>query len=179
MGRRKHKSVHKHPLCSVCRVSNLSSPFSIPRCSSCLALSRHTICDSCLHKHIFITISQDITKQVICPEEGCNAKLTNAIIKAALVASNHQVLWEEYELKCNWRGTSEQWIKRFAARCPGCLVPIEKNGGCNQVVCKQCRMVFNWQHAKNSYLFKIRIWWKRCASLVAALFYKVFQKSAV
>jgi len=175
MGRRKRKSAVKHhyphSLCSVCQVSYQSSTGLTSRCSSCLVCSRNTICDSCLHKYIFITISQDITSQVICPEQGCNSKLTNATIRAALHAFNHQDLWEEYALKSKWRGTSKEWIKRFAVKCPGCLVPIEKNGGCNQMVCRQCHRAFNWQQAKYPNLLQIRRGWSTLSSLVRALFY--------
>jgi hypothetical protein len=155
----------------VCQNSYRSSILLIPRCSSCPVYSRNNICDSCLHKYIFTKISQDITSQIICHEQGCNSKLTNATIQAALDAFNHHDLWEEYTLKSKWRGTSKQWIERFAARCPSCLVPIEKNGGCNQVVCRQCHRVFNWEQAKNPNLYQIRSRWRTLSTLVQALFF--------
>ncbi|CAF1150046.1 unnamed protein product [Rotaria sp. Silwood1] len=60
--------------------------------------------------------------------------LREATLHAALVKFGHQNLWEEYILRSNWSGTSEQWVKRFAVRCPGCQIPIEKNGGCDHMI---------------------------------------------
>jgi hypothetical protein len=170
MGRHKRKSAQKHSLCSVCCSPDQSST-SISRCSSCLVVHRRTVCASCLNRHIVTILSQDITNSVICPEQGCNAKLTHNTIKSVLLAFNHNVLWEEYLVKSNWSGTSEQWIKRFTARCPGCRVPIEKNGGCTQVVCRQCHLAFNWELAKNSKLYNIRTRWRTPLSLGRAFFY--------
>jgi hypothetical protein len=171
MGRRKHKiNAIKSPSCSVCQVSSSSS--FIPRCSSCSVLSRPTLCDTCFHRHIFTTISRDITSRVICPEQNCNAELTKEIIQAALAASGNQSLWEEYLSKFNWRGTSERWIKSFSVRCPGCLVPIEKNGGCDHMVCAHCKIHFNWHLAKISNMTKLPIWWRRHKSRIATIFYR-------
>ena len=35
-------------------------------------------------------------------------------------------------------------------RCPNCLVHIEKNGGCNHMVCSRCRIHFQWDQAPRS-----------------------------
>lgn len=37
---------------------------------------------------------------------------------------------------------SEEWIRKNTKPCPGCQVPIEKNGGCNYIVCTQCGLGF-------------------------------------
>jgi len=172
MGRRKHKTnAIKSPSCSVCQVSSSSSS-SIPRCSSCSVLSRPTICDACFHRYIFTTISRDITSRVICPEKNCYAELTKEIIRAALAPFGYQNLWEEYLSKLNWCGTSEQWIKSFSVRCPGCLVPIEKNGGCDHMVCARCQIHFNWHQAKFSNMIRIPFWWRRNKSRIATIFYR-------
>lgn len=162
MGRRKRdrKNANKQTLCSVCTVSYSSASSYVPRCSSCHASLRHTICDACFHKHILTTISRDISSPVICPEWQCNAKLSNEIIQSALAAYGNQSLWEDYLLKRNWHGTSDQWIKRFSVRCPGCQVPIEKNGGCDRVMCTRCKLAFNWQQAKISNILKLPVLWR-------------------
>lgn len=41
---------------------------------------------------------------------------------------------------------SHEWILSYARNCPQCDVPIEKNGGCNHMTCKNvgCRYEFCW-----------------------------------
>ncbi|CAF1350227.1 unnamed protein product [Rotaria sordida] len=134
MGRRKRKSTNKHSICSVCQVSYSPSSSLIPRCYSCTSMVRNTICDSCLHSYIFTSFSQDSAKRIICPENGCHTELNKTTLHAALVKFGHQDLWEDYVLKSNWSGTSQQWMQQFAVRCPGCRIPIEKNGGCDHMI---------------------------------------------
>jgi ATP-dependent RNA helicase DHX8/PRP22 len=38
----------------------------------------------------------------------------------------------------------ERWIKANAKKCPKCSVPIEKDGGCNHVICRLCRAHICW-----------------------------------
>jgi len=33
---------------------------------------------------------------------------------------------------------SQEWIEKNTKACPDCGVRIEKNGGCNYIVCTQC-----------------------------------------
>jgi hypothetical protein len=171
MGRRKRKSAIKGPLCIICQASYSPSSSIIPRSSSCNSLPQHAICDSCLHKHIFTVISKDITNQIICPAQGCNTELPRITIQTALSAFGYQNLWEEYVFKSNWRGTSNQWIKRFTVKCPGCRVPIEKNGGCDHMVCRQCHLHFNWNQAKNFNMYRFRIWWRTYVPRIAKIFF--------
>jgi hypothetical protein len=173
MGRRKRKSAPKSSLCSVCQSTYQLSTSSILPCSLHIVSSPHTICDLCLYRHIFTVLSKDVTSSVICPIQGCDDVIPNDIIQPILLKFNIN-LSEEYTLKFNWRGTSEQWIKRFTARCPGCSVPIEKNGGCNQVVCQRCRQVFDWQRAKNSNLYRMQTRYRTLTSPVMAFFCRLF-----
>ena len=39
---------------------------------------------------------------------------------------------------------SDQAILWFATPCPTCSRPIEKDGGCNEVLCTQCGTNFCW-----------------------------------
>jgi hypothetical protein len=168
MGRRKRRSAL---LCNVCQEPRGSSILPNPSCKSHVVTSRHFTCDSCLYKHVFTTISQDITNRVICPEQGCDAKIARDTIKTILCTFRRQDLWEDYRLKSGWRGTSKEWIKKFTARCPQCRVPIEKNGGCDQVVCRQCHFGFNWKLAKTLNLHQIQPLLKTSVSLVRVLLY--------
>lgn len=158
MGRHKRKSGIKCRICSVCLGSFLPSLFTTPRCSSCTSSSQSTICEVCFHKHIFNIISNDINSLVMCPEHECNAKLPNEVIQHVLVKFGNQSLWEDYVLKFNWHGTSEQWLQYFSVKCPGCRVPIEKNGGCNHMTCSRCQSHFNWLRRKTASLIRVRIY---------------------
>ena len=40
-----------------------------------------------------------------------------------------------------------RYLKHVLKRCPTCAVIIEKNGGCENVFCTQCRRHFNWNKA--------------------------------
>lgn len=40
------------------------------------------------------------------------------------------------------RMRSKVWHRAYAKRCPGCDVWIQKNGGCSQMRCSQCQIVF-------------------------------------
>ncbi|TFK81924.1 hypothetical protein K466DRAFT_501272 [Polyporus arcularius HHB13444] len=45
-------------------------------------------------------------------------------------------------------GTS-QWIKANTRTCPKCENNIEKNGGCNRILCRHCNFQFCWLCMKN------------------------------
>jgi ariadne-1 len=35
-------------------------------------------------------------------------------------------------------------MQAYVKRCPKCAAPVEKDGGCNLVVCRACRQSFCW-----------------------------------
>ena len=47
------------------------------------------------------------------------------------------------------------WLKANTRPCPHCKAPIEKNDGCNHVVCKSCSFEFCWVCMKAWYLHTI------------------------
>ena len=149
MGRRKRKSPKNQLSCNICENSYPSTAFIVRSCQTNHIPSTVDTCQSCLYQHIFTTLSRDITDHVVCPMQGCHVKISRNIIQSVLAQFNPDYL-QQYMTKSTWHGTSEQWIDKFAARCPYCSVPIEKNGGCNQVVCSRCSQRFDWQLAKTS-----------------------------
>ncbi|CAF2053059.1 unnamed protein product [Rotaria magnacalcarata] len=157
MGRHKRKSVKQYSECTACQNSYSTSSLVIPRCSEYSLSCRNTICDSCLHKHILNSISKSFINPVFCPELICRARLSEITIRTALVPFGYQSLWDDYVLRSNWSGTSKEWIEHFAVKCPCCRVPIEKNGGCDHMVCRQCALHFNWTQAKNGNYHSIKI----------------------
>ena len=51
------------------------------------------------------------------------------------------VLWNE---KCQDESETANWILAKTKKCPKCQARIEKNGGCNHMLCHQCRHRFCW-----------------------------------
>ncbi|XP_071962288.1 E3 ubiquitin-protein ligase RNF14-like [Antedon mediterranea] len=43
---------------------------------------------------------------------------------------------------------SAEEIKKVSRKCPGCLIPIQKNFGCNHMSCSQCHTSFCWRCGK-------------------------------
>ncbi|CAF3380554.1 unnamed protein product [Rotaria socialis] len=162
MGRHKRKSIKQYSKCTICNNSYSTSSSVIPRCSVDSLSCHNTICDSCLHKHILNSISKSFINPVFCPGLACRAKLNEITIRKALVPFGYQSLWDDYVLRSNWSGTSKEWIEHFAVKCPCCRVPIEKNGGCDYMVCRQCALHFNWMQAKTGNYHTIKICIRFC-----------------
>jgi len=133
--------VHKKILCNVCYTSQSSQLFSTKYCCSSVT---HQICDTCVHQHIVSTLSLCLINSVSCPELNCRAIISLSVISDILLKYNNHDLLNNYLREQHWQGTSEKWIKRFTLRCPGCKVPIEKNGGCCRIICSQCKKHFYW-----------------------------------
>mmetsp|Transcript_14707 Transcript_14707/g.30234 ORF Transcript_14707/g.30234 Transcript_14707/m.30234 type:complete len:555 (-) Transcript_14707:68-1732(-) len=49
--------------------------------------------------------------------------------------------WEE---KCQNESETANWILANTKKCPKCFTRIEKNQGCNHMVCQQCKYEFCW-----------------------------------
>ena len=53
-------------------------------------------------------------------------------------------LVEKWLAKNASESENANWIMANTKVCPGCKVPIEKNQGCNHIVCRQCKHEFCW-----------------------------------
>lgn len=51
--------------------------------------------------------------------------------------------------KCNDDSATVNWIQANTQSCPKCDSVIEKNGGCNHMVCSKCRYEFCWICSKD------------------------------
>lgn len=68
-------------------------------------------------------------------------------------------LIRKWKKKCDDDSETSHWIAANTKECPKCHVTIEKNGGCNHMVCKntECKAEFcwvclgNWQHHGSSW----------------------------
>ncbi|QPG73077.1 hypothetical protein FOA43_000382 [Brettanomyces nanus] len=51
---------------------------------------------------------------------------------------------KKWERKCKDDSETAHWIVANTKDCPKCSSPIEKNGGCNHMVCRSCQHQFCW-----------------------------------
>lgn len=64
---------------------------------------------------------------------------------------NHDVVWhadqtcKEYDMKNKKSDfVTKNYISRETRGCPGCSIPIVKNGGCDHITCTKCGHQFCW-----------------------------------
>ena len=51
---------------------------------------------------------------------------------------------EEWNFKCLKESDNAQWIVTNTKKCPKCFTRIERNHGCNHMVCTKCQYEFCW-----------------------------------
>ncbi|GFT73477.1 e3 ubiquitin-protein ligase ariadne-1 [Nephila pilipes] len=114
-----------------------------------------------------------------CPQPGCSYVIKVQYVDARPVtcACGHVFcfkcsenwhdpitcrLLKKWEKKCHDDSATLNWIAANTKKCPCCNVRIEKDGGCNHMVCKNqnCKFEFCWLclRAWNSHEFQ----WDRC-----------------
>jgi hypothetical protein len=101
-----------------------------------------------MHQHVISKLYSCLISCVTCPETNCSANLSQSAICDILIKYKSNDLLNDYLCEQQWEGKSDEWIHRFAARCPGCNVPIEKDGGCDEMICIRCQTHFYWSKAK-------------------------------
>eukprot|EP00891_Asterochloris_glomerata_P007512 jgi/Astpho2/7512/gw1.00114.27.1_t len=52
-------------------------------------------------------------------------------------------MWRQWQTKCNDDSETQHWLSANTKPCPKCSNQVEKNGGCNLVVCR-CGQSFCW-----------------------------------
>ena len=136
-------------LCAVCFCYQSSQLYLTDYC--CSKLTTHVtrqVCDTCLHQHVVAKLHSCLTSCIACPEIDCRATLSQSVICHVLLKNESHALLDDYLRELQWQGKNDEWIRRFATRCPGCQVPIEKNGGCDEMLCIHCQTHFYWSKAK-------------------------------
>eukprot|EP01105_Mastigella_eilhardi_P007734 TRINITY_DN193_c0_g1_i4.p1 TRINITY_DN193_c0_g1~~TRINITY_DN193_c0_g1_i4.p1 ORF type:complete len:532 (+),score=148.65 TRINITY_DN193_c0_g1_i4:1459-3054(+) len=96
-----------------------------------------------------------------CPAPGCGNAVTsdNHVRGVGICTCGYKFCWECleeahppascFELK-NWKkkclddSETQHWIMTNTQGCPKCKSVIEKNGGCNHMICRQCKYEFCW-----------------------------------
>jgi len=97
-----------------------------------------------------------------CPGRGCTNAVTADMIQrgqtvvctcgtrfcfrchedAHLPATCEQI--KTWKIKCQDESETLHWISANTNTCPKCNTSIEKNGGCNHMICRQCTYEFCW-----------------------------------
>ena len=145
----------RQKLCCVCFSSRSLELFQIDYC--CSLSTRHLrreVCDVCLYQHVLSQLHSCLTNLIQCPERDCSAYLSSPSICEILLINENDILLENYLREQKWKGKTDQWIHRFTIPCPGCQVHIEKNGGCDEMICIRCQTHFYWSLAKRNYQTK-------------------------
>ncbi|CAF1460610.1 unnamed protein product [Rotaria sordida] len=97
----------------------------------------HQVCDACVHQHIVSALESCLISSVTCPQLGCRVIISPSAICDILLKYNNHNLLNNYLRKQDCKGSSDEWVQRFTLRCPSCNVPIQKNGGCNRLLCSR------------------------------------------
>ncbi|XP_023033858.1 E3 ubiquitin-protein ligase ariadne-1 [Drosophila willistoni] len=98
-----------------------------------------------------------------CPAPNCShaIKVNYAEARGVLCKCGHQFCFEcgenwhepascswlkKWQRKCQEDSETSNWLAQHTKECPKCNVTIEKDGGCNHMVCKNptCRYDFCW-----------------------------------
>ncbi|KAH3762865.1 ubiquitin-protein ligase [Pelomyxa schiedti] len=96
-----------------------------------------------------------------CPAPGCNNALTvdNCVHGIGICTCGFKMCWEcldeahppasceqvkNWKKKCLDDSETQHWIMANTQTCPKCKSQIEKNGGCNHMICRQCKYEFCW-----------------------------------
>lgn len=180
MGRRESKQSHdtasriNRHICSVCYSTHSASTSSIVRCADCQLSGRSSLCEACFSTLVSNHVISDAAIDIRCPEPHCKSFLNKEAVQAVLIRSGNSLLLKEYLQRCDWRGSSTQWINKFAVPCPHCQSPIEKNGGCDNMTCSKCMRWFSWSNAQLLKRTKISFKWYTRLRYLAKFFVLCF-----
>lgn len=96
-----------------------------------------------------------------CPAPGCGRVITSDMISRKVVSClcghvfcfqcgleahlpvpcDQMRMWQK---KCEDESETNNWIAANTKDCPKCLLPTEKNGGCNHMTCRHCKYEYCW-----------------------------------
>ncbi|KZT03467.1 uncharacterized protein LAESUDRAFT_744539 [Laetiporus sulphureus 93-53] len=115
------------------------------------------------HPHLRFCPYPSCTETVSCPGGRGSALLTevptvqcgqgHVFCFGCGLDSDHRPLICKFVLIWNKNAREDagtaQWIKANTRTCPRCRNSIEKNGGCNRIVCRHCMLQFCWLCMQN------------------------------
>ena len=114
-----------------------------------------TCCHTCLKQWIDTGINSG-QLYATCPDTSCRRKFTIADIRLIDRATADKLAATIKEAECAAAMTRledpgyDAWATAAQAKhCPHCHAAIEKNGGCDHMVCWRCGNDFQWKRAKS------------------------------
>jgi len=149
------------PQCNICMVYKDVSDFSVP-CDKC----NKRICKTCYDNHYKEIKKGDIIGKSIvscpfCREISFHTEIDESLKNLIINEKTNKIgkckfclEYEKIEESCNEDNITANFPEGFVCqeciipnaikRCPGCNVYIEKNGGCNHMICLKCSFDFCW-----------------------------------
>ncbi|XP_043925210.1 E3 ubiquitin-protein ligase RNF14-like isoform X2 [Protopterus annectens] len=109
-------------------------------CSNCL-FAFCTKCNLTYHgiSRCYDEVEEELENSV---NDGKPAAETAAVTENA--KSNVQVPKRVSRNRRADKKENEKWVKENTKRCPNCHSPVEKDGGCNKMICGRCGHIFCW-----------------------------------
>ncbi|KAJ7418908.1 E3 ubiquitin-protein ligase ARIH1 [Pitangus sulphuratus] len=138
--------------CQICYLNYPNSYFTGLECG-------HKFCMQCWSEYLTTKIMEEGMGQTIsCPAHGCDILVDDNTVMRLITDSkvklkyqhlitNSFVEWlKKWIKKCDDDSETSNWIAANTKECPKCHVTIEKDGGCNHMVCRNqnCKAEFCW-----------------------------------
>ncbi|GAB5571193.1 E3 ubiquitin-protein ligase RNF144B [Prionailurus iriomotensis] len=116
-------------------------------------------CTDCLKQYLQLAIREGCGSPISCPDTVCLGRgiLQEAEI-ACLVPVDQFQLYQRLKFERGFSKTPDlEWVKALFGtdteapikQCPVCRVYIERNEGCAQMMCKNCKHTFCWYCLQN------------------------------
>lgn len=110
-------------------------------------------CVNCIRQHVKASTG---SRHVKCPHLGC----TRSIPRKILLENIPHDVFSEWEMQATAdvaaisKGLREELIASGVdfKECPACSFAMEKNGGCNIMVCGYCNHEFPWEEEYDPFL---------------------------
>lgn len=81
---------------------------------------------------------------MVCPSDACGFAFCRSCQEPWHADSTCEQ-YKQWKIENGEADTRyEEWARRNTKNCPGCMKPIQKNGGCNHMTCGQCEYEFCW-----------------------------------
>ncbi|KTF92456.1 hypothetical protein cypCar_00027872 [Cyprinus carpio] len=138
--------------CQICYLNYSNSYFTGLECG-------HKFCMQCWGDYLTTKIIEEGMGQTIsCPAHNCDILVDDNTVMRLITDSkvklkyqhlitNSFVEWlRKWIKKCDDDSETSNWIAANTKECPKCHVTIEKDGGCNHMVCRNqsCKAEFCW-----------------------------------
>lgn len=166
-----NECVYKHTKFTLANIHNTDVTCPEPDCSEKLTYAGiHQILEIGQDKTLFeqydlemtVKFLKQMSEFIVCAHPGCNSgqlydsgpclsREVTCIKCQRKTCSFHGIPWhtgltcDEYDRIRRDETPSKKWIQKNTKQCPQCFRNIEKNGGCDHMVCRSCGHEFCWK----------------------------------